>query len=174
MSGIIVVLLGIIVAQLLWYAWPRKAPPPLGLPDEGIPETVSLRAQPLLTQAEAAFYNVLQLAVREQYLVFARVPLSSLVRIQPKDPKAIRLAAFLARKLSRRCADFVLVHPGTLDVAKVVELENGSDKPGGAGIHNGLAQQVFQETGIPLVRLNAHQAYTAPALASLLGVEPSD
>src|SRR5690348_5115767 len=46
-----------------------------------IPPGLELTAQPFMTTSEAAFYNVLRLTVQDEYLLFAQVPLWSLVNI---------------------------------------------------------------------------------------------
>ncbi len=174
MDKTVVLVLGAVALGLIWYLWLRRARRPPTLPVGTILEHVSLQTQPLLTPAEAAFYNVLQLAVQEHYLVFARVPISCLITVKAKDPGDVRLAALLARKLSRTHVDFALVHPGTLDVTQVVELDRSSEGEGEAQTRNGVTDQVLRTAGIKLVRLNRDQPYTAPALATLLGVEPPE
>lgn len=174
MLAALLLLLAMLAAGALWHLRSRKVQPPPVIVNGKLPVGLSLRAQPMLTQAEAAFYNVLHLVVQEQYLVFARVPISSLVRVQAKDPHDLRLAAFLSRRLARRCVDFVLVHPGTLDVEQVIELEDATGNRSRAEIRDEMTQQILDEAGIKLVRLNRQHAYTAPALATLLGVEPRE
>jgi hypothetical protein len=170
-----IMLIGLVICILLiWYLWPQRAQAPRHNADAAIPDEVSLRAQPLLTQTEAAFYNVLQLAVHEQYLVFARVPIWSLVQIKAKDPKDIRVAASFINRLSKKCVDFVLVHPGTLDVEKVVELEDSSNGRPQKQLRDRMAQLVCRSAGITMIRVKRQDAYTAPALATLLGVEPRE
>lgn len=175
MLGMIMMLIGVILCVvLIWYLWPQRPKTAPQNADPAIPDEVSLRAQPLLTQEEAAFYNVLQLAVHEQYLVFARVPIWSLVQIKAKDPKDIRIAASFLNRISKKCVDFVLVHPGTLDVEKVVELEDSSNGRPHKQLRDRLAQLVCRSAGITMVKIKAQDAYTAPALASLLGVETQE
>ena len=173
MLGIMLIGLAICIV-LIWYLWPQRSQAPKHNADAAIPDEVSLRAQPLLTQAEAAFYNILQLAVHEQYLVFARVPIWSLVQIKAKDPKDIRVAASFINRLSKKCVDFVLVHPGTLDVEKVVELEDSSNGRPHKQLRDRMAQLVCRSAGITMIRVKKQDAYTVPTLATLLGVEPRE
>ncbi len=174
MPELALIILLVIAAWLIWLVRRRKPQPPIGANDGRIPDELSLHPRPLLSPADAAFYNVLQLAVQEHYLVFARVPISRLVSVEPKDPKDLRTAAVLSRRLARTCVDFALVHPGTLDVSQVVELEDSSDGQNGVQTRNGVTQQVLQEAGIRFVRLSRNQAYTAPGLANLLGLDARD
>ncbi len=128
---------------------------------------VSLQAQPLLTKDEAAFYNLLKLTVEDRYLVLAQVPVWCLIDVQSKDPKA--RATFLNRIALRR-VDFALVHPGTLATFKIVELDDPAVPPAQKEGRNKLIDGVFKEAGIGLVRLKHPGSYTAPTLASALGL----
>ena len=128
---------------------------------------VSLQAQPLLTKDEAAFYNLLKLTVEDRYLILAQVPVWCLIDVQSKDPKA--RATFLNRIALRR-VDFALVHPGTLATFKIVELDDPAVPPAQKEGRNKLIDGVFKEAGIGLVRLKNPGSYTAPTLASALGL----
>jgi hypothetical protein len=128
---------------------------------------VSVHAQPLLTKDEAAFYNLLKLTVEDRYLVLAQVPVWCLIDVQSKDPKA--RASFLNRIALRR-VDFALVHPGTLATFKIVELDDPAVPPAQKEGRNKLIDGVFKEAGIGLVRLKNPGSYTAPTLASALGL----
>ncbi|MBI4401814.1 MAG: DUF2726 domain-containing protein [Nitrospirae bacterium] len=132
---------------------------------------VSLHAQPLLTKEEAAFYNLLRLAVQDRYLLFAQVPVWCLVEVRAADRQA--RAAFL-NKIALRRVDFVLVHPGTLAVEKVIELDDPSQASPQRQARNRLIEAVFTKAGITLVRLKAREPYTVPRLAALLGLEPAE
>jgi hypothetical protein len=129
---------------------------------------VSLRAQPLLSKDEAAFYNLLKLTVQDRYLVFAQVPVWCLVDVQSKDPKA--RASFLNRIALRR-VDFALVHPGTLATFKIIELDDPAIPSAQKEGRNRLIDGVFKEAGIALVRLQNPGSYTATKLAAALGLE---
>jgi len=136
-----------------------------------IPPGVTLRSQPLLTGAEAGLYNMLRLAVQEQYLVFAQVPLWCLVTVQARERLA--RADFLTRIALRR-VDFVLVHPGTLAVRKVVELDSQAGSIGHRQERDRLVEAVCKAAHLELVRLNRRSEYTVPKLAALLGIEPEE
>lgn len=129
---------------------------------------VSVRAQPLLTKDEAAFYNLLKLTVQDRYLVLAQVPVWCLVDVHTKDPKA--RAAFLNRIALRR-VDFVLVHPGTLATEKIIELDDPALPTAQKEARNKLIDGVFKEAGIPLVRLQNPGSMTVPALTAALGLD---
>jgi hypothetical protein len=168
-NTLLILLAVLILMVLVWWLWAMKGPGQGKNHEAGIPAGVSLRGRPLMTKAKAALYNLMRLAVQEQYLVFAQVPVWCLVEVQAQDYRA--RMEFL-RKLSFNRVDFVLVHPGTLAVAKVVELDDQSQPSSQRQVRDRLIDAVFTEAGIAFIRLKAQQSYTVPALAAILGVEP--
>jgi hypothetical protein len=170
---LVVVVVGLLALILKPVLQRRGAadPAPPAEADEVIPPGLTIRPQPLLTDVEALFYNLLRLTVQDQYLLFAQVPLWCLVEIAGADRKA--RAALLGRIALKR-VDFVLVHPGTLALAKVIELDDQakmSDKKQG---RDRLLDALFTAADIELVRLDANGRYTVPQLAALLAVEPTE
>ena len=148
-----------------WFAGSSSQPEPRA---EDPLAGVSVRAQPVLTKQEASFYNLLRLAVQDRFLIFAQVPLWCLVEVSAQDPPA--RAAFL-NKIALKRVDFVLVHPGTLAVEKVIDLDDPSQPLIVKRARHHLMNSIFAAAGIELVRLDAQMQYTVPALASLLGGE---
>jgi hypothetical protein len=136
-----------------------------------IPSGVTVEAQPVLTEAEAAFYNLLRLAVQDRYLVFAQIPVWCLLTVKASDRKA--RAAFMNRIALKR-VDFVLVHPGTLRVAKVVELEDPSESSPQKLERNRLIDEVLKQADIEPVRVTSQGSHTVPELAALLDIQPDD
>jgi hypothetical protein len=161
---------GLLVVLLLWWATilltklsTRKVDP-----HPSIPAGLELTTQPFMTKAEAAFYNVLRLAVQDEYLLFAQVPLWCLVNLDAANPK-LRLK-FLGQIALKR-VDFVLVHPGTLTVAKVIEMEE--DPPSTQRqMRNQLVEDTLKAVGIDVLRLTLNRVYTIPDLAAALDIEP--
>jgi hypothetical protein len=153
---------------IVWSGWLRlrKKPDDRTVPEALIPAGISLQSQPLLTEAEASFYNLLRLAVQDQYLVLTQVPLWCLLDIKAQDRGA--RAAFL-KKIAFRRVDFVLVHPGTLAVVKVIELDDEAQASRDRQERTQLIGCVLKMVGIELVRLKTPVSCTVPALAELLG-----
>jgi hypothetical protein len=168
--------LGLLLLALLWGFLRFKAQRKPGgdstqQPSPGLPPGLSLRPQPLLTRSEAAFYNLLRLAVQDQFLVFAQVPVWSLVDIHAADRRA--RTAFL-NQIALRRVDFALVHPGTLAVTKVIELDDGEHHTSQRQTRAKLMEVVLGEAGIELIRLDGRTTYTVPGLAAALGLEPEE
>lgn len=169
MNTLLILLAVLILTVLVWWILAMKGAGQGENHAAGIPAGVSVRGRPLMTKSKAALYNLMRLAVQEQYLVFAQVPVWCLVDVRAQDHRA--RTEFL-NKISFHRVDFVLVHPGTLAVTKVVELDGQSQASGQRQMRDQLIDAVFNEAGIALVRLKAQQSYTVPALTALLGVEP--
>ncbi len=132
-----------------------------------IPAGIAIKPQSVLTSTEASFYNVLRLAVQDRYLVLAQVPLWCLIDVEAPSRESFK--GFL-NKIALKRVDFVLIHPGTLRVAKVVELEVPTPSPQ-RQTRDRLVNAVFKAAGIEVVRLKTDQSFTVPALADLLGLE---
>jgi hypothetical protein len=132
-----------------------------------VPRDIRLTAQPLLSQGEAAFYNVLRLAVQDEYLVFAQVPLWCL--IEATSPTA-KLRQALIGQMALKRLDFVLVHPGNLMAVKVIELEE-ADPAASRRARNQFVDTILTAAGIEILRLPAADSYTIPSVAALLEIE---
>ena len=163
----------VLLAGLVWLRLRSRAGPDVPSAVKGalIPPGVLIESQPLLTETEAAFYNLLRLAVQDRYLVFAQIPVWCLLNVKSSD-RAAR-AAFLSRIALKRL-DFVLVHPGTLKAEKVVELEVPSEASPQKQERNRLIDEIAKRGGIELVRVNPQETHTVPELAVLLDIQPDD
>jgi hypothetical protein len=135
-----------------------------------LPPNVTLRPQPLLTDTDLLLYNLIRLAVEDHYLVFARVPLWSVVSVEAERTARSQVL----RQIALKQLDFVLVHPGTKTADHVVLLEEGSPPQPHAVTRKQEIQSVLQAAGITLTILSANMSYTVPQLAQLLGVSDDD
>jgi len=135
-----------------------------------IPPEVKLSSQPLLTDVEATLYNMMRIAVQEQFLLFSQVPLWSFVEIDAEDSQQRH---GLLKEIAFKRAQFVLVHPGTLQVRKVVEIDDPKEHSLQKEARDQLLDEVFRRAKIPILRLDKETEYSIAALAGLLGVEPA-
>ncbi len=131
-----------------------------------LPPGVTLRPQPLLTDTDLMLYNLIRLAVEDHYLVFARVPLWSVVSVEAEG----RVRSQVLRQIALKQLDFVLVHPGTKAAEQVVLIEEGFPPQPHEVTRTREIQSVLQAAGITLTTLKPHTSYTVPQLAQLLGV----
>jgi hypothetical protein len=133
--------------------------------DFTFPAGARVTSQPLLTDTETSFYNLLQLAVQDHYLIFFHLPLWSFLSIDTQGKERSRLLKRMA--LTR--VDFALVHPGSRQVEQVVQIEYESQDP-----QQQERQRVIESflgtAGPKLVKVRSNKPYTIPELTSLLGL----
>jgi hypothetical protein len=126
--------------------------------------------KPLLSEAQARFYNLLRLAVEDRYLVFAHVPLWCVVNV-PMPERGARRS--LLSRLALKRATFVLVHPGTRLAEKVVEWkEENAPEPSGERT-DPLLETVLKSAGVQLVTIHADDAHTTADLVTLFDLGDS-
>lgn len=163
------VFIGLVIAFLAFMIWRLRVSSTSGPVRKEIyvlPPGVTLRPQPLLTDTDLLLYNLIRLAVQDHYLVFARVPLWSVVSIEAEGKTRLQVL----RQIALKQLDIVLVHPGTKAAEQVVLIEEGSPLQPHEVTRRREIQSVLQVAGIRLATLNPHTSYSVPQLAQLLGV----
>jgi hypothetical protein len=155
--------------MLLWWflAASRKAdrqPSPFVLP-----LGVAITASPLLNEADVYLYNLMRMAVQDDYLIFAQVPLWSFVSVEAMGKARSQVLNHMALKR----VDFALVHPGSRQVKQVVQIEDASPRPHQAERQR-VIESVLDAAGIKLVKVRSTKAYTIPDLAALLDLEAEE
>ena len=124
---------------------------------------------PLLSEMDIVFYNLLRLAVQDYYLIFSQVPLWAFVSVEATGHSRNHVLQHMALKR----VDFVLVHPGSRHVEKVLHFEELSPRPDQVERQR-VIESVLDAARIQLVKLDPKQAYTAPALAALLNLDQEE
>lgn len=160
--------IGLAIAFLVFLSWRLmafSASGPVRKEAFVLPPGVTLRPQPLLTDTDLLLYNLIRLAVQDHFLVFARVPLWSIVSVEAEGK--VRLQVL--RQIALKQLDFVLVHPGSKIVEQVVLLEEGSSPQLEEVARRREIQSVLQAAGIALTILKPRTSYTVLQLAQLLG-----
>lgn len=166
MENIFIVLAIAFLAFLVWRLWVSSTIVPVGKEPFVLPPGVTLHPQPLLTDTDLLLYNLIRLAVEDHYLVFARVPLWSVVSVEAEG----KARSQVLRQIALKQLDFVLVHPGTKVAEQVVLLEENSPSQPHEVTRRQEIQSVLQAAGITLTTLKPHTSYTVPQLAQLFGV----
>ncbi|MCC6140505.1 MAG: DUF2726 domain-containing protein [Nitrospira sp.] len=163
----VILVSALILVVLLVLLWKRSSSPDKKK-DLGpvFPAGTKVTPTSLLTEQEVLLYNLIRLAVQDQYLVFSQVPLWAFVHIAATGE--VRAQAF--RQIALKRVAFALVHPGSRQVEQVVQVEDVGMR-GGAGDRQRVIESVLDAAGIKLVTLRVQKSYTVPALASLLGCE---
>ncbi len=159
-----------LLAFLIWRWRMSSTTVPVNKEPFVLPAEVTLRPQPLLTDAELLLYNLIRLAVEDHYLVFARVPLWSVVSVEGEG----KARSQVLRQIALKQLDFVLVHPGTKAAEQVVWLEESVPPQPHERTRMKEVQSVLLAAGITLTTLKPHTSYTVPQLAHLLGVEDGE
>jgi hypothetical protein len=130
-----------------------------------LPKNVQLESQPLLTDGELLLYNLVRMAVQDHYLVFARVPLLRVLRIEAEGTSRLRML----RRVALKHLDFVLVHPGSRKVEQVIQLDEGSEDEREKAKRQEI-QTMVQAAGIRLTMLKTDYRYTVQQLETMLGI----
>jgi hypothetical protein len=163
------VFIGLAIAFLVFLVWRLRVsliPGQARTETFSIPSGVTFRPQPLLTDTDLLLYNLIRLAVEDHYLVFARVPLWSVVSVEAEG----KARSQVLRQIALKQLDFVLVHPGTKAAEMVVLLEEGLKPQPHEIAWRREVESVVRAAGIALTTLKPHISYTVPQLAQLLGV----
>ena len=159
----------VFLGSLAWETFGRRRTP--GTSSGSLPSGMTFAAKPLLTDQEVQLYNLLRLAVEDRYLLFTQIPLWSLLdlRVPSGTPPVETL-----RELALKRATFVLVHPGSRLVEKVVQVERPVAEDAQDGVPDSMFDAVFRAAGVQLIRLSPFHAYTVPGLVTVLDLADPD
>ncbi|TKB72236.1 MAG: DUF2726 domain-containing protein [Nitrospira sp.] len=165
--------IGLAIALLALLVWRLKTSSTAGTANKEpfvLSPGVTLRPQPLLTDNDLLLYNLIRLAVEDHYLVFARVPLWSVVSVEAEG----KIRSQILRQIALKQLDFVLVHPGTKTAEQVVLLEEESPLQPDEVARRQEIQTVLEAAGITLTTLQSHTSYSVPQLAQLFRVSDEE
>ena len=113
----------------------------------------------LLSPAEINFLRSLQLAAREDWLIFSMVRLSDIIKVRPKTRKF----QTWNNRIQGKHLDFVLCDLETLDVKLAIELEDSSVKFG-SGRRDRFVNTALAAAGVPLLRVRLQEKYETAVL----------
>ena len=113
----------------------------------------------LLSPAAINFLHSLQLAVREDWLIFSMVRLADIIKVRPKTRK---FQSWNSR-IQGKCLEFVLCDVETLDVRLAIELEDGK-RPSDRGQRDRFVNTALAAAGVPLLRVKVQEKYETAAL----------
>ena len=159
-------LITVLLALLLWRIVAAGRSKPGRSKPFHLPSGVTVRPQALLSETELLLYNLIRLAVQDRYLVFAQVPLWSILSVEGEG----ELRTQVLRHIALKRVDFVLVHPGSRVVEQVVQLDEDSPADSDDQLKRREVQKMVQAAGIRFTTLNARTSYTVQELERLLGV----
>ncbi|GJL54790.1 MAG: hypothetical protein NPIRA02_19220 [Nitrospirales bacterium] len=163
----------VLIALTLWLIWGRESAQISARTTHAEPviESLNVSTRPLLPHREASILNIVRLAVQDSYLVLAKLPLTSVLTIEKDDPakwKAIMKAIQHIR------LDLALIHPGTLQLEKVIRITAAESSTTLTQEKDQLATAMLQSAGIATITLDANESYTIPQVLELLGLAEED
>lgn len=159
----------VFLGSLAWEILGRRRAPAMSA--ASLPPGMTFVPKPLLTDEEVQLYNLLRLAVEDRYLLFTQIPLWSVLDL--RVPSGMPPAETL-RELALTRATFVLVHPGSRLVEKVVQVEPPVSQVEGDGTPDSLFDGALRAAGVQLVRLSPLHTYTVPGLVTVLNLADPD
>jgi len=143
------VLFGTIIVTLVMVALVSLRDGPLPYERRGV----------LLSPAEINFLRSLQLAAREDWLIFSMVRLADIIKVRPRTRKFQTWNG----RIQGKHLDFVLCDLETLDVKLAIELEDTaatSDR----GRRDRFVDTALAAAGVPLLRVRVQDKYETAVL----------
>jgi very-short-patch-repair endonuclease len=114
----------------------------------------------LLTPAEIAFLRSLQLAVRDDWLVFSMVRLADIIKVRPKTRKS---QTWQSRIVGKH-VDFVICDWETLEVKLAIELDDRSQRRADRAERDRFVNVALAAAGLPLLRVKVEPKYETSVL----------
>jgi very-short-patch-repair endonuclease len=111
----------------------------------------------LLSPAEITFLRALQMAVREDWLIFSMVRLADIIKVRTKTRKS---QSWNSRIQGKRL-DFVICDYETLEVKLAIELDDASQP---RTDRDRFVFVALTAAGLPLLRVRAQERYETAAL----------
>jgi hypothetical protein len=154
---------------IVWLSLRGTRPSAEGAPPPVLSPGVQISPTPLLTESDLSLYNMIRLAVQDQFLVLAQVPLLAFVSVEAMG----KARAQVLNRMALKRVDFVLLHPGSRQVEQVVQIEEPSPRPHQVERQR-VIEAVLDAAGIKVVKVRAQKAYSTPDLAALLGLQSEE
>jgi very-short-patch-repair endonuclease len=114
----------------------------------------------LLTPTEIAFLRSLQLAVRDDWLVFSMVRLADIIKVRPKTRKSQNWQSRIAGKH----VDFVICDWETLEVKLAIELDDRSQRRPDRAERDRFVNVALAAAGLRLLRVKVEPKYETSVL----------
>ena len=173
-AQILMLALAVVTFVLVYYLiqpWWRQRQQSRLDPETKIPEFLSVSQRQFIPSSEVALFNLLHFVSQDFFLVFAKVPIRTLVQISIDDTEARRE---VAKALRTVMADYVFVHPGTMLPMKIVMIESVEQDLEQTNSAFTLLNVTCQKAEIDIIWLNADRNYSANELSEMLGLKEDD
>jgi len=119
-----------------------------------------------LSNAERSFYGVLVQAVRDDYLVFAKVRIADVLSVGRGLNRSNWQRAFNA--ISSKHFDFILCDTEGVLVKLVIELDDASHNSGKRKKRDTLVDNACHSAALPILRIKAAHAYSVIELRQMI------
>jgi len=116
-------------------------------------------ARKILTQNERKFFDALQIAAGENYIIFAKMGLWNIIQHSNKSEW---------NKIAQKHIDFVLYDHQKNKILVAIELDDKSHNKQSARKNDRFKDTVLQSVNIPLLRIKAQQEYNINLLKNNL------
>jgi hypothetical protein len=129
-------------------------------------EDIAYRARPyLLSKAEYSFYRVLQEAIGNEGVIFAKVRLADLVDVESGCPQW--QTAF--NKIQSKHIDFVLCDPRSIKPLVLIELNDSSHNSQNRQARDNDLAMICESASLPLVTISQQRTYSTVRLYEAIG-----
>ncbi len=162
----LIILTGVVIVRLVRPRRPQ-AVPTRGAWADRISEKVAVQARPLMKGSEVATFNLLLFAVRDHFLLLAKIPLRSLVQLRVTDDS---YKPVLGNAIRNMTVDFVVVHPGTQLPVKAIFVRKAGNEVPASSSQERLTDALLHAAEIEVVRLDQETRYSVEQLTELLGL----
>jgi len=161
----LMIIIGVVVAALIVAEMIKRR----AKPQKEVESFPFITRGRLFSNAERAFYSVLEQAVGARYRVFGKVRVADLISIRRDIDGKKRQSSFY--KIQGNHVDYVLCEPTDMSVVCVIELEDGSHRNAYRAERDQYLDNAFRAASLPLIRFNASHRYSKSELISRLRQE---
>jgi hypothetical protein len=114
----------------------------------------------LLTPAGINFLRTLQLAAREDWLIFSMVRLADIIKVRPKTRKSFLWNS----RIQGKHIDFVVCDYETLEVKLAIELDDPALPKAQRRARSNFVTAALTAAGVPLLRVRVREKYETAAV----------
>jgi hypothetical protein len=114
----------------------------------------------LLTPAGINFFRTLQLAAREDWVIFSMVRLADIIKVRPKTRKSLVWNS----RIQGKHIDFVVCDYETMEVKLAIELDDHSLPKGQRRARDNFVNVALAAAGVPLLRVRVREKYETAAV----------
>lgn len=120
----------------------------------------------ILTAAERSFFGVLRQCVDAEFVLFTKVRLADVIRIQRGVSAKQRTQAF--NRICAKHVDFVICEAVSLRVVSIVELDDKSHREKSRRERDQFLDAALAVAGIAILHVPAQRTYSKPELGDQL------